>query len=188
MIKNICVFCSSSDQIEKIYFDTAIELAYTIAKNRQTLIFGGSNVGLMRQLAENVKLKRGKIIGIIPRKIKELKSACENVDELIVTPDMHTRKAKLIEMGDAFIAMPGGFGTLDELSEIIALKQLKYHLKPIVILNIRGFYDYLISFFENLYNDKFADVKNKSLYFVAENVSEIFNYLNKYKYIDRRVQ
>jgi uncharacterized protein (TIGR00730 family) len=179
MYQNICVFCSSSDQIDSVYFELAKELAYTIAKNRQTLIFGGSNVGLMKQLADNVKLKNGKIIGVIPEKIKRLKSTCETIDELIVTPDMHTRKEKLVELADVFIALPGGFGTLDELSDVLALKQLDYHRKPVILLNVDGFYDHLINFFQTCYDQQFSR-ENPDLYYVAENVSDCFEYMDSY--------
>ena len=181
MNKNICVFCSSSDVLDDIYYTVAKELAFTIAKNRQTLLFGGSNVGLMKQLAENVKDKGGYIIGVIPEKIKNMDLACEIVDELIVTSDMHTRKAKLEELADAYIALPGGFGTLDELSEVITLKQLDYHNKPVILLNINGFFDNLLKFYDTIYDQKFAKPAYKNLYFVADNINDAFIFIENYK-------
>ncbi len=180
MKKNICVFCSSSDVIDKAYFKAAKELAIKLTKNKQTLIFGGSNVGLMKHLAEVVKDNNGSSIGIIPQRIYDNNLACKLVDELIITPDMYTRKAKLAEYADAFISLPGGFGTLEELSEVITHKQLAYHNKPIVILNINGFYDNLIKFFETLYTEKVAKPNYRKFYFVANTVTEAFDYIENY--------
>ena len=181
MKKNICVFCSSSNALEEIYFDVAISVGKHIIKNNDVLLFGGSNVGLMHKLAITVKESGGKLIGVIPQKIKDNKLACEIVDELIVTPDMHSRKAKLEDLADAFIAMPGGFGTLEELSEVLTLRHLGYHNKPIIILNINGFYNKLLDFYETIYNEKFAKIDYKSFYFVAENAEKAFQYIEKYK-------
>ena len=139
MKKNICVFCSSSDVIDKIYFKETEKLAIKIAEKNHTLVFGGSNVGLMKKLAETIKENSGASIGVIPQRILDNNLGCKLVDELIVTSDMNTRKAKLAELADVFIALPGGFGTLEELSEVITAKHLGYHNKPIVILNINGF-------------------------------------------------
>jgi len=181
MKKNICVFCSSSDALKDIYFNTAIDVGKRIAENDDVLLFGGANVGLMRKLAFTVKEMNGKLIGVIPQKIKDNNLACEIVDELIVTPDMHSRKAKLEELADAFIAMPGGFGTLEELSEVLTLRHLGYHQKPIVILNINGFFDKLIDFYETIYNEKFAKPEYKRFYFVTKNSEEAFQYIENYK-------
>ena len=181
MKKNICVFCSSSDALEEIYFDVAISLGKQIVRNKDVLLFGGSNVGLMRKLAITVKNAGGRLIGVIPQKIKENNLACEIADELIVTSDMHSRKAKLEELADAFIALPGGFGTLEELSEVLTLRHLCYHSKPIVILNINGFYNKLLDFFEVIYNEKFAKIDYKNFYFVTENYEEAFQYIENYE-------
>ncbi len=181
MKKNICVFCSSSDVLEKIYFDAAISVAKQIVNNNDILLFGGSNVGLMRKLAVTVKELKGKLIGVIPQKIKDNNLACEILDELIVTPDMHTRKAKLEETADAFIALPGGFGTLEELSEVLTLKHLGYHNKAVIILNINGFYNNLLSFYDTIYNEKFAKSEYKKYYFVTDNIENAFDYINNYK-------
>ncbi len=181
MKKNICVFCSSSDALEDVYFNAAVSVGKQIVRNDDVLLFGGSNVGLMRKLAITVKDAGGNLVGVIPQKIKDNNLACEILDELIVTPDMHSRKAKLEDLADAFIAMPGGFGTLEELSEVLTLKHLGYHKKPIVILNINGFYDKLLAFFEVIYKEKFAKLDYKNFYFVTENYEEAFQYIDNYK-------
>lgn len=180
MKKNICVFCASSDVIDKIYFKETEKLATMIAENNQILVFGGSNVGLMRKLAETVKEKAGYSIGVIPQRIFDNKLACKIVDKLIVTTDMNTRKAKLAEIADVFIALPGGFGTLEELSEVITAKHLGYHNKPIVILNVNGFYNNLLQFYETMYTEKVAKTAYRKFYFVASTVAETFEYINNY--------
>ena len=181
MGKNICVFCSSSDALEEVYFKIAIAVGKQIAINKHVLLFGGANVGLMRKLAHTVKEHNGKLIGVIPQKIKDNNLACEIVDELIVTPDMHTRKAKLEDLADAFIAMPGGFGTLEELSEALTLKHLGYHNKPVVILNVKGFYNNLIAFYETIYKERFAKEDYRKYYFVTENPETALDYIKNYK-------
>lgn len=181
MKKNICVFCSSSDITDDIYFEAAKELGLNISRSGYTLVFGGSNVGLMRKLAETVKENNGYSIGVIPQKIVDNNLACTIIDELIITPDMHTRKAKLENIADVFIALPGGFGTLEELSEVITLKQLGYHNKPIIILNINNFYEKLSDFFEELYSQKFAKQDFRKLYYITDSIEDTFRYIENYK-------
>ncbi|NPA67824.1 MAG: TIGR00730 family Rossman fold protein [Chlorobi bacterium] len=181
MEKNICVFCSSSNAVDKIYYEAAIKTANEIVKNKYTLLFGGANVGLMRELAVSVKQLNGKSTGVIPRKIKNNNLACKNLDNLIVTTDMHSRKAKLEELADVFIALPGGFGTLEELSEVITLRYLGYHDKPVIILNINGFYDKLLDFYEVIYTQNFAKEDYRKFYFEAQTVEEAFEYIKNYK-------
>ncbi|MCF6366134.1 MAG: TIGR00730 family Rossman fold protein [Bacteroidales bacterium] len=178
--KNICVFCSSSEAINNIYFEKAEELAHKIIENKYTLVFGGADVGLMRKLAETVREHNGYAIGVIPQRILDNKLACKKINELIVTPDMNTRKAKLAELADAFIALPGGFGTLEELSEVITAKQLGYHNKPVIILNINGFYDNLLKFFETLYLEKVAKSDYRKIYFVTNSIENAFKYIEEY--------
>lgn len=180
MKKNICVFCSSSDVIHDMYFKEAKLLAKKIVNENKTFVFGGSGVGLMKHLALNVTESGGNAIGIIPQKIFDKGLACKLVKNMIVTPDMHTRKEKLAEISDVFIAMPGGFGTLDEIFDVITLKQLGYHSKPIIFLNTNGFYDNLILFFETLYKEKVAKSEYRNIYYIAKNVDDAFNYIDNY--------
>jgi uncharacterized protein (TIGR00730 family) len=179
-MKNICVFCSSSDVIDDVYFNEAKLLAEKIVKENKTFVFGGSGVGLMKHLAIHINENNGEIIGVIPQKIFDKGLACKIVKNMIITHDMHTRKEKLTEISDAFIAMPGGFGTLDELFEVITLKQVGYHTKPIIILNTNGFYNDLVLFFETLYKEKVAKPDYRKIYHVAKNVDDAFSYLKNY--------
>ncbi len=179
-MKNICVFCSSSDAVDEAYFNSARQLGHWIGKQKRTLIFGGANVGLMGCIADEVMNQGGRVIGVIPELIEEKKIAYIKADKLIVTKDMGERKAKMESLADVFIVLPGGFGTLDEVLELITLKQLGLHQKPIILLNTEGFYNFLISQIEHAIEKKFIKEEFKQLFFVAGNTNEINQYISKY--------
>lgn len=181
MNKNICVFCSSSDLTDTRYNTLAKNLAEMIVREKNNLIFGGANVGMMRVLAETTSKHKGKAIGVIPRRIADKVATTPGTDQIIVTPDMYSRKAKMAELADAFIALPGGFGTLEELTEVITHKHLGYHSKPVVIINYKGFYDELIKFFENLYEQMFAKTIYREFYRVVSDPKEATEYINNYR-------
>jgi uncharacterized protein (TIGR00730 family) len=180
MIKNICVFCSSSDALEQKFYLEAEKLAALFLKENYQLIYGGARVGMMGSMARSIIEGSGKVIGVIPELIYNKNIALMSA-ELIVTQDMKSRKAKMAELADAFIAMPGGFGTLEELSEVITLKQLEYHKKPIVIMNTGKFYDKLLEFFEVFYLNNFAKSDYKKLYHVANSADEAVDYIKNYQ-------
>lgn len=180
MTKNICVFCSSSDKIDARYFKTAEELGRTIGQRKGTLIYGGGNVGLMGAVARAVHKSGGRVMGIIPVSLKERELAYKSADELVVTEDMRDRKTLMEKNSDGFVVLPGGFGTIEEFMEILTLKQLRYHNKPLVFLNAHGFYDGLFDFFEKLYRENFAKPERKKLYFVADSVESAFSHLENY--------
>lgn len=179
--KNICVYCSSSEAVDIKYFNFTKKLAESIVKNSYDLVYGGANVGLMRCIAENVKKNGGKVTGIIPQSIYDKGLAFENLDKLIVTANMHERKAKMAELSEIFFALPGGFGTLEEVLEIITLKQLNYHNKPVVIFNQDNFYDGLLKQFEAFYDSKFSKEIYKKLYLITDDIDSAFNYIKNYK-------
>ncbi|MFZ7104820.1 MAG: TIGR00730 family Rossman fold protein [Peptococcaceae bacterium] len=179
-MKHICVYSSSSSAVGPEYFTAAQKLGAEIARRGMGLIFGGGIVGLMGETAKAVHEMGGHVIGVIPEALNQKGIVYEQCDELIVTDDLRRRKAVMDERADGFIALPGGFGTLEELLEIITLKQLKYHNKPIVILNINHFYEGLLDVFENIIKLKFAKVDCRDLYFVAGDVREALEYLEGY--------
>lgn len=180
MTKYICVYSSSSSAVDRAYFDTARELGTLMANRDMGLIFGGGVVGLMGETARAVHDFGGQVVGVIPKALNEKGIVYEFCDELIITKGLRERKAIMDTRADGFIALPGGFGTLEELLEIITLKQLRYHNKPIVILNVKGFYDGLIEVFENIIKLKFAKINSRDLYFVAGNVEEALLYIDNY--------
>ncbi len=184
MNQNICVFCSSSDKVEKAYFTAAIELGTQIGREGDHLVYGGTTVGLMGATARAAQEHGSRIIGIIPRRIHEAGIGWEDVTEYILTDEMRERKALLSEKADAFIALPGGFGTMEEILEVMTAKQLGYHKKAIIFLNTNGFYTPLLHHFENVYKQHFAKENYRSLYFVAQDTEEAYTYLNNYKAVE----
>ncbi len=181
----ICVFSSSSNGISSIYFDEALKLSRLIGENRQTLINGGANVGLMEHMLKEASKAGAKTIGVIPEKMNGFNLVSQSADEIIISKDMMERKAIMRDMSDAFIAMPGGFGTLEEILEVITLKQLDYHDKPIVFLNIDGFFNDLFNQFERSFDENFAKLSYKNLYFIAENCEEAIHYIKNYQPVQK---
>ncbi len=185
MIESICVYASSSEVLDDVYRGHASSLGREIARNDWTLVYGGARIGLMGVAAEAARKNGGRVIGVIPEHISDKGIAFEDADELIVTSDLRSRKAEMERRADAFIALPGGFGTLEELMEIITLKQLDRHRKGIVILNIDGFYDPLISMFEKLISLRFARETYRELYSVCSDTETALAYLREYRYTPR---
>lgn len=184
MDKVICVYSSSSCSIDEVYFEAAEALGREIAIRGDTFLFGGGLNGLMGKAAIAVHKHQGKVIGIIPRALNVKGVVYEGCDELIVTEDMRERKARMDFGSDAFVVLPGGYGTLEEMLEIITLKQLRYHNKPIVILNINGFFDNLLAQFEKTINDNFAREECRKLYFITDDVHEALRFIDTYKPVD----
>lgn len=181
-IKNICVFASSSNYLDEEYYKQASLLGELIGKNGYNIVYGGSKLGLMFACAGAVKANGGDIIGIMPEKLANMGCANpEDCKEFILTSGMRERKAKLDELSDAVIAIAGGFGTLEELSEIIVQKQLGYNNKPIVLLNTLGFYDNLLKFFDEIIKRNFANNESKKLYYVAQTPEDAINYILNYQ-------
>ncbi|KAB2879941.1 TIGR00730 family Rossman fold protein [bacterium] len=180
MNKKITVYCSSSDALEDSYYKAAHDMGALMVKNGYDLVFGGSNVGMMGAIARAVHSHGGKVTGVIPEFMHNRGIAYEASNELIVTTDLRERKKIMENRADAFIAMPGGFGTLEEILEVLTLKQLRSHTKPVILLNINGFFDPLAAFFELLYDGRFAKEDHRNMYFVAESCESVFEFLGSY--------
>lgn len=181
---NICVFSSSSNAIADFYFNEAKQLGKIIGEQGHVLINGGANVGLMETLTISARSAGAKTIGIIPKRLTGRSLASDNAHKVIVTDDMQNRKAKMREMADAFIALPGGFGTLEEILEVMTLRQLSYHTKPVVFINTNNFFKYLFKQFEVSYQEMFAKSVYKELYYIAGNAKEAMEYLKTYKPVE----
>lgn len=177
---NICVFSSSSNAINEVYFVEARNLGKLIGNGQHTLINGGANVGLMEAVTISASQAGAKTIGIIPERLISRSLASENSHEVIITPDMQDRKSKMRDISDAFIALPGGFGTLEEILEVITLRQLSYHIKPIVFINTNNYFEYLFKQFEFTYREMFAKEIYRELYFVARNAQEAMEFIVNY--------
>ena len=178
MIKNVCVFASSSNKLNKIYYKDAAELGAMLGAKGINVVYGGGRLGVMYACASSVKDNGGKLSGVMPQKFCDLGVANpSDCVEFHKTSGTRARNAKLDELSDAVIALAGGFGTLEEISEMIVQKQLGYNKKPIVLLNTNGFYNKLIEFFNTIISENFAPEASKELYYVASTPKEVVDYL-----------
>ena len=179
---NICVFASSSNNLDDSFYTDASALGELLGKNGFNIVYGGSRLGMMYICASHVKASGGKIIGVMPQRLYDFGYGNpDDCDEFILTKGMRERKAKMDEISEGVIALAGGFGTLEEISEMIVQKQLGYNKKPIILLNTNGYYDKLVDFFDNVINYKFAKPETKELYHISETPSDAVNYLINYK-------
>ncbi|MDQ3541781.1 MAG: TIGR00730 family Rossman fold protein [Chloroflexota bacterium] len=162
-MKSICVFCGSSLGTSAIYRDGATALGQALGRRGHRLVFGGGRVGLMGVIADSVLAAGGDVVGIIPEDLQRKEIAHTGLTELRITRSMHERKAAMAEAADGFIALPGGFGTLDELCEILTWAQLGIHAKPIGLLDIDGFFAHLEAFFDFAVGKGFIRPKHRQL-------------------------
>jgi len=177
---NVCVFCSSSGFINRSYFEAAKALGKLIGDRGHNLIFGGTDLGLMGALAQSAKSAGAKVTGVIPRLIYERGISFTKADSMIVTADLRERKATMERMADGFIALPGGFGTLEEAFEIITIKQLQMHQKPVVFINTEGFYNPLMLFIEQMAGERFIHNRYQDLFQLADSPETAIQYLTEY--------
>jgi cytokinin riboside 5'-monophosphate phosphoribohydrolase len=180
--KSICVFCSSSEALDPVFYSVAGEFGKLIAENDFNLVHGGGMIGLMGVISDAVQKYGGKVTGVLPEQLNLEGIASETDDEIIITKDMADRKTEMRKRSDAFVALPGGFGTLEEILEVITLKQLKYHTKPVVIINTNDFYGPLLQMFDRLFEQSFAKPDYANLYFIATTPEEAMNYILHYEY------
>ena len=169
----ICVYCSSSSKIEKKYFDSTKELAKELIKENVEVVYGGGGGGLMGHLADVIIDNGGKITGISPKFMQDIEWTHKRLEKLELVDTMHERKSKFLENIDAVIALPGGCGTLDELIEAITLKRLGLFLKPIVIINIQGFYNPLLQMLERCVDQNFMDKRHLKMWNVVDATNNI---------------
>jgi cytokinin riboside 5'-monophosphate phosphoribohydrolase len=181
MILRICVYSSSSSVVAEAYVRATQELGRLIVERGHSLVYGGARIGLMGELAGAVKAAGGHVLGVIPRRLLEYGLAYEAADEMVVVETMAERKALMEQRADAFVALPGGFGTLDELSQVLTLKQLEMARGPVALLNTAGFYSHLLAHWEQLYQQGFAKPGYRQLYYVAEKPVEVIDYLEGYQ-------
>ncbi len=177
-MNSICVYCSSASKVDPVYFEVAAEVGRLIAERAGTLVFGGNGLGCMNAVAESVHAHGGRVVGVTPRLMHDEGTSYLAADELVVTEDMRSRKAEMERRSDAFVALAGGFGTLEELFETLTHRHLGYHAKPIVILNTAGFYDPLVEMFEHTIRSNFAKDVYRSYYRVVSEPGEVFTVLD----------
>ncbi|MFM9092049.1 MAG: TIGR00730 family Rossman fold protein [Verrucomicrobiota bacterium] len=174
MPKLLCVYCASSDRLDPKYLNLADELGTRLVAEGWDLVFGGGRTGMMGAVARAVKKAGGRVVGVIPEFIKVRELAYDEADELVTVITMRERKLLLETRADAFVALPGGWGTLEEIVEILTLRQLNVVRKPCVLLNYDGFYDPLLQLFDRMQEQHFYKESNRSLYRVVRSVPEVF--------------
>lgn len=182
MQKSLCVYCASSDRVDPKYFAVAAALGEAMAQREWGLIYGGGKTGLMGTVARSVKAGGGRVVGVIPEFMKARELAFTEADELISVITMRERKLLMETRADAFLALPGGWGTLEELLEILTLAHLETLQKPIIILNQEGYYDDLLRLFERIVAEKFMHATIRGKYAIAHTVEEIFPLLDGWSY------
>ncbi|MCR2745614.1 TIGR00730 family Rossman fold protein [Limnobacter parvus] len=180
-MKNICVYCGSSPGNQPTYAEGAKSLARALVENNFGLVYGGSNLGLMGVVAEEVLALGGRAIGIIPETLVSKELAHPALTELFVTRNMHERKAMMAEMSDGFIALPGGLGTFEELFEILTWGQLSFHNKPVGVLNVNGYYDGLLSFLDHASAEAFIRPQHRSMLMATSCASELLAAFKQYQ-------
>ena len=176
-IRAVTVYCSSSRHVDGIYTRAAHDLGSAIASQNWILVYGGNHIGCMGVLADAARAAGGRVTGITPQLLIDDGIADEQCDELVVTSGMRERKEIMEQRGDAFVTLPGGLGTFEEVFEIIVARMLGYHSKPIVLLNVNGYYAPLLAMIEHGIEQRFIKPKARDAYFVASDVPQTIEYL-----------
>ena len=172
-ITNVCVYCGSSSNVDDGFKQAATTLGELIAKEGWGVVYGGGRVGLMGLVADSALNAGGNVIGIIPEHIEEREVQHEELTELHVVDTMHVRKQMMVDRSQAFVIIAGGLGTLDELFELLTWKQLGLHDKPIVIVNIKGYWDKMLASLQNIADEGFMRQEDLTMFIVVDDVSEV---------------
>ena len=171
--RSLCVYCGSKEGIDPLYRQTAHNTGKDLAKKNIRLVYGGGDVGLMKIVADACLEFGGQVVGVIPERLRKLELAHPRLSELHITQGMHARKALMSELADAFLALPGGFGTLEELFEMLTWAQLGYHSKPIGLLNTAGYYDSLLQCIDQMVTQGFLSPHHQQLLHVDSDVEQL---------------
>jgi uncharacterized protein (TIGR00730 family) len=179
MIRSVCVFCGSAPGARPSYSRAAEEMGVALAKAGLTLVYGGGKLGLMGIVADAVLKAGGRVVGVIPRMLIERECAHPNLTSQHVVNTMHERKTLMADMSDAFVGLPGGMGTFDELVEIVTWAQLGLHAKPVILANIENYYAPMYAMLDNAVQEKFVTVESRSRWRNAESVPDVMRILEK---------
>ena len=180
-MKKVAVFCGSSLGFNEIYKNDAIKLGNHFAENNIGLVYGGGKIGMMGILADTIIEKKGEVIGVIPGLLRHDEVAHTEITEMIVTKTMSKRKVKISKLVDGYIALPGGFGTLDEIFEALTLGQLGIERKPVGILNTNGFFNHLIKQLDVMVTEGYLKQSNKEMLIISDSVDELCTLMLNYK-------
>ena len=179
-MKRIAVFCGSSQGFNKIYKDVAVEVGNCLVDNNIGLVYGGGKIGLMGAIADTILAKNGEVIGVIPNLLRSEEVSHKKVTKMVVTKKMSKRKVKISKLVDGYIALAGGFGTLDELFEALTLGQLNIENKPVGILNTNGFYNATLQQLDVMVKEGFLKQENRNMLLVADTITELLKKMENY--------
>lgn len=177
----VCVFCGSSEGNDPAYAEAARGLGRHIAEAKARLIYGGASIGLMGEVAKAALDAGGEVIGIIPQFLRAREIELTNLTELVITPNMHDRKERMHGLADAFVILPGGIGTLEEVLEAMTWSQLGLHRKPIIFVNTKGFWDPLFATFDRVHTHEFARYGLKELYSVVSRPEDTMSAITSFR-------
>lgn len=180
-MQRVCVFCGSSPGARPIYVQAARQLGRTLARQGLTLIYGGARVGTMGQLAQAALEAGGHVIGVIPHALVQMEVAHTELPDLRVVGSMHERKALMADLADAFVALPGGLGTIEEFFEVLCWSQLGLHTKPCGLLNVDGYYDRLTAFLDHSVQEQFVQAAHRDLVLIEQDPDVLLNGFQRYQ-------
>lgn len=183
-MKTICVFCGSSMGFNPAYRQLAEDFGKRLAEQKIRLVYGGASVGLMKVLANTMILNGGYVTGVMPQHLIDIEVAHTGLHEMIVVNNMSERKTRMLEMSDAFVALPGGFGTLDEISEVLTLTQLRLSEKPLALLNVNGYFNYLLQFLDHGVAEGFVREEHRNSIIVSEEATTLLSKLGNFEPVD----
>ncbi len=180
-LERICVYCGSSDQAQNMYLDAACEMGRAMASRELTLVYGGGGTGLMGAVSRGARQAGGSAIGVIPEMFNTPQLVDKDLTDLRVVSDMHTRKAMMAELADAFVALPGGLGTFEELFEILTWAQIGLHSRPVAVLNVNGYYDPLFKLIEHAHDQGFLYAEHNRLLLSASQPEALLDLLAEHR-------
>lgn len=183
-IQRVTVYCGSSVGARAEYAQACREMGRTLTERGIEMVYGGGGIGLMGLIADAVLDSGGKVVGVIPQMLVEKELSHRKLTELVIVDSMHVRKQKMIDLGDAFVALPGGVGTMDEMFEVFTLQQLGIHRKPLGLLNTLGYYDGLIAFLDRMVAEGFLKLAQREQLIVEESPAKLLERFESFKYVD----
>ncbi|MDX3907120.1 MAG: TIGR00730 family Rossman fold protein [Pigmentiphaga sp.] len=180
----VCVYCGASPGNDPFYAEVARAFGHAVARRGMRLVYGGGSVGLMGHVANAALEAGGQVTGIIPERLWEKEVGHKGLTDMFVVPTMHARKARMVELSDAFVALPGGFGTLDELFEVLTWQQIGYHTKPVGLLNANGYYDALLAFARHAHEQGFVRTVHLEALIVDTDIDRLLDRLASAQPVD----
>ncbi len=172
-LKHVCVFCGAQNAVPEEHLQIGRDVGKMLAENGKRLVYGGGDCGLMGAVANGVMEHGGKVTGVFPENLREFEEEHLGLTEIIIVDSMHTRKNLMYKKSDVFVILPGGFGTLDEMFEILTWKQINLHSKPVIIFNYLGYWEHLVQLMDNIIDHGFAKPETRALYSVVNTLEEL---------------